>query len=243
MSNHWDMYFCSIEDKFASIVLDMDIWKEIEREEYPVLKALRIIIKNPEASGTPHNEEAEVMNDLEDLVTDEIQESGFNVGRLTTDGVRDVYYYFSRQIDLRQISNKHFSEHGYEIEIFDINEDNAWDFYFEFLYPDKYQIQHMGNRKVIDSLSKSGDLLEEARRVDHWIYFNTTLDRDSFITKAKTLGFNDETDYTDNDRIYAQINRVDHVDFHSVNDVTDLLVELAGEFNGEYDGWETMVIT
>lgn len=31
MSDHWDIYFCEIKGKFSSIVLDMDIWKEIEK--------------------------------------------------------------------------------------------------------------------------------------------------------------------------------------------------------------------
>ncbi|MGG3840504.1 ribonuclease E inhibitor RraB [Paenibacillus thiaminolyticus] len=33
-----------------------------------------------------------------------------------------------------------------------------------------------------------------------------------------------------------------YVDFHSINEVTDILVDLAGECNGEYNGWGTTVV-
>jgi regulator of RNase E activity RraB len=38
------------------------------------------------------------------------------------------------------------------------------------------------------------------------------------------------------------ISRVDSVDYEAIDDLTDLLLEIAEKFEGEYDGWETMVI-
>ncbi|WP_018758021.1 DUF695 domain-containing protein [Paenibacillus terrigena] len=220
----------------------MDNWKEIEKSEYPHLKVLRIPIKNPGERGTPINEEADLINDLEDKINNEIIDFGFNVGRITTYGLRDVFYYFSKQYELDKVAEKYFLEHGYEIEALNIKEKNPWDFYFDFLYPNKYQIQHMGNRNVVDRLRESGDKLEKSRRVDHWIYFQSTEDKNNFEAKVKLLGFNINSNPSNDDRIYSQIYRHDYVDFHSINEVTDSLVDLAGECNGDYDGWETMVI-
>ncbi|MEF3351811.1 DUF695 domain-containing protein [Paenibacillus sp. GYB006] len=242
MSDHWDIYFCEIEDKFSSIVLDMDIWKEIDKSEYPYPKVLRIPIKNPGESGIPTNDEAELINDLEERINNEIIDVGFNVGRITTDGLRDVVYYFSKQYELEKVAEKYFLEHGYEIEVHNMEEENPWDFYFDFLYPNKYQKQHMGNRNVVEQLRESGDKLEEPRRVDHWIYFQSTEDKDRFEAKVKLLSFNISSNPSNDEEIYSQIYRHDDVDFHSINEVTDSLIDLAEECNGDYDGWESMVI-
>lgn len=242
MSNHWDIYFCEIEGKFASIVLDMDIWKEIEKSEYPHPMVLRIRIKNPGTSGTPINEEAELINDLEDKINDGIIGFGFHVGRATSDGIRDVFYYFSKPYELEKAAEKVFSEHGYEIEVLHIEEENPWDLYFDYLYPDKYQIQHMGNRKVVEQLQESGDTLENERTVEHWIYFQSIEDKENFDAKVKLEGFDVESAPSNEEKIYSQISRSDYVDYHSINEVTDVLVDIAGECNGEYDGWGTTVV-
>ncbi|WP_373231379.1 DUF695 domain-containing protein [Cohnella sp.] len=243
MSDHWDIYFCNIEDKFASIVLDMDVWNEIDKSKFSFPKVVRIPIKKPGESGTPVDDEAELINELEDVLSQKIGGLAYNVGRMTINGIREVYYYFSSTYDLDKLAKEIFNEHNYEVEVFNIDEDNPWEFYFDFLYPDKFQLQHMGNRGVVDSLSESGDPLGESRRVDHWLYFNSELDRAGFEGKIITMGFNVELDRTDDSNEYvSQIYRNDYVDLHSINEVTDLLVNVSEEYEGRYDGWETIVL-
>jgi regulator of RNase E activity RraB len=97
----------------------------------------------------------------------------------------------------------------------------------------------MGNRRVVDSLQESGDKLETPRKVDHWLYFNSSEMLQQFKERIKEEGFNieDESGQKDEDGKYSlHISRTDAVDFHSINEVTDLLVELAEQFEGEYDG-------
>ncbi|CAM4492381.1 DUF695 domain-containing protein [Paenibacillus tarimensis] len=244
MSDHWDIYFCSIEDNFASILLDMGVWNEVDKSQYSLGMGIRIPIKNPGESGTPASDEAELINELEDMLTQSLGHLAVNVGRMTTNGIREIYYYFSSPFDLDTLAREIFyKQHYYDIVVFNMEENTPWEFYFEFLYPDKYQLQHMGNRSVVDSLSESGDTLEEARRVDHWLHFNSDSQRKTFENRVRTMGFNVELDRTDDGNEYVvQIYRNDFVDLHSINEVTDLLVDLSKEFDGRYDGWETMVI-
>lgn len=243
MSDHWDIYFCTVEDQFASIVLDMDVGHEMDPMEYSYPMGLRIHIKNPGESGTPVGEEADLVNELEDLLTNEVAMIGINVGRLTTNGVRELYYYFNSPYNLMDKASRIFNEQGYTVEVIEIVEEDPWEFYYNFLYPNKYQLQHMGNCKVVDSLAESGDVLEESRRVDHWLFFNSNLDRTNFEIKAKALGFNIVVDRLDDkDEYVSQIYREDYVNLHSINEVTDILVDLSEAYNGRYDGWETMVI-
>ncbi|OWA33498.1 hypothetical protein B9G55_22850 [Saccharibacillus sp. O16] len=242
MSDHWDIYFTTIEDQFASVVLDMDVWKEIDQNKFTFPIALRIEVKNPSESGVPVDQEAELINELEDRIINDIDGIGYNVGRVTTNGTRDVFFYFNNSFDLYALAEPIFNEHGYNIETFSIDEEESWNFYFGFLYPNKYEIQHMGNRSVLDSLQDSGDSLEEPRRVDHWIEFNNSTDEIEFIKKVKSMNFNIEEKHEKTDGIILQIYRNDRVDPQSINDITDMFVDLVEEFNGRYDGWETQVI-
>jgi regulator of RNase E activity RraB len=138
---------------------------------------------------------------------------------------------------------------------------SPWEFYFDYVYPNKYQIQHIGNRKVVDSLRDSGDTLEEPRRIDHWININNLKDKKAIIKKVIDLGFEIEPKDKKsifkkvinlgiqivskdkiNDDSYLQIYRTDYADFHSINDITDLLVNLLEEYDAEFDGWETLAL-
>ncbi|OWR29826.1 hypothetical protein CDO73_12105 [Saccharibacillus sp. O23] len=242
MSNHWDIYFSTIEEHFASIVLDMGIWKEVDQRQFSFPMALRFKIKNPNKSGIPIDREAEIINDLEDRIINEINGTGYHVGRVTTNGIRDLFFYFSQDYDLSSLAGPIFLEHGYDIETFSINEEEPWGFYFNFLYPNEYEIQHMGNRKVLESLRTSGDSLEESRRVDHWIEFRSDMDKLGFIKKVESLDFKIEQEHQSTDAITLRIYRADRVDPQSINDLTDLLVDLVNEFNARYEGWETQVI-
>jgi hypothetical protein len=75
--------------------------------------------------------------------------------------------------------------------------------------------------------------LTARRVVSHWVYFKSPEERAGFVAHAVRLDF----------KVGVMLERIDHVDFHSINDVTVQLFRLAQEFNGDYDGWETSVET
>ena len=51
MSQHWDIYFDYINEKVASIVLDMDVWKEINTEKYRQALTVRLILQQPQVAS------------------------------------------------------------------------------------------------------------------------------------------------------------------------------------------------
>ena len=62
----------------------------------------------------------------------------------------------------------------------------------------------------------------------------------------KIQGFKIESESKTKDKNYPyqlQISRIDFVDMESINNITIKLRKKANELNGEYDGWETFVIT
>ena len=123
---------------------------------------------------------------------------------------------------------------------------NEWKLYTEFMYPNPRQYQCIMNQRVVQNLETNGDTLIKERKVDHWIYFKTQEDKQHFLNEIKDDGFqvtNEDYNVDSTDRPYSlQIARVDYVDIESVNDYTLNLWELAEECNGEYDGWETLIL-
>lgn len=248
MSEHWDVYFGYMEDKPASVVLDMDVWQEIDTEAYNNGFALKIKLKTPNPDGFAVDEEAELLNEIEDdFINNNLAKDYLQVGRITSDGERDIIFYSQKneKKDLIIAAERIYKPAGYDFEVFEIEEDETWEFYFDFLYPNPYQMQHMGNRDLVERLEEEGDPLVTPRKVEHWVYFEDKKDMKRFIKAVKKEGFaiEDESDEQDEDgKFVLSISRADSVDYDSINDVTDLLVETAEECEGEYDGWETFVI-
>ncbi|WP_342512333.1 DUF695 domain-containing protein [Sporosarcina sp. FSL K6-1522] len=248
MSKNWDLYFDYINEKVASIVLDMDVWKEIDTEKYRQALTVRLILQQPNADGFPSSNESNIISEIEVALKELVSHKEIiNVGRITTDGFRDIIFYSlpEKQKDLVEAANQIITSTGYEFEVFSMDDEKTWAFYFDILYPNQYQQQHMGNRSVIDSLKESGDCLETPRQVDHWLYFEHAPMRESFVEAIKKEGFSIEENslQVNEDGPYpVTIHRVDSVDYFSMNDVTDLLVTFAEEYNGVYDGWGTLVM-
>lgn len=124
--------------------------------------------------------------------------------------------------------------------------DAEWSYYDEFLLPDPERRQWIHNRRLVETLEEHGDDLTSVRRVDHWAYFPTSSLRDTFVADARDQGFGLERAPDDLDGqspFGANVARHDSVDLDDIHEVVMTLVELAERHGGEYDGWETAVIT
>ncbi|ULQ54665.1 ribonuclease E inhibitor RraB [Flavihumibacter fluvii] len=94
-------------------------------------------------------------------------------------------------------------------------------------------------------LIRAGDKLEAHRKVDHWAYFKTARERDSFQAIVRAIGFTIEQANKikkDSMPFQLQFSRVDPVDLDPISKLTTDLKKKAGACHGEYDGWETSVV-
>jgi hypothetical protein len=114
------------------------------------------------------------------------------------------------------------------------------------LYPSPEEHQRIKNRHVIEAIERHGDSLKKPRPVRHWAYFKSPQDRNQFIARAANAGFN-VTDLPESDDSAAEnpygvtLERIDPVDWDSINEATLELFRLARDVNGDYDGWETSI--
>jgi regulator of RNase E activity RraB len=124
--------------------------------------------------------------------------------------------------------------------------DREWRQYLDVLCPSDEDRQRIENRKVLEVLEQKNDSFKAPRDVWHWIYFRTECDRGQFRDAVSPLEYRIQSQ--------PQSERSDFpfglciVRFQSVNprELDDAVIELfrlAKKHQGDYDGWETKVIS
>jgi len=243
----WDFYFSNVNDKLGSIFIDLGLRKVAPLTDQPNLVWVSLKMNNPQEDGLSSSKESGILGNIEDALIDKIKakHKAIYVGRLTSAGDRDLYFYFGdTSLYDNTISEVMVAYPTYQFN-FGAKEDKEWSSYLDFLYPLPQQFQSIQNRRVIDNLEKHGDQLTQAREVDHWIYFKSETDRETFLKKISNDGFSVVDQYCDEELgdmpYFLQIKRVDKVDQNSVDDYVIYLWKLAAECDGDYDGWETSI--
>lgn len=243
----WEFYFSNVNDKLGSIFVDLGLRKVAPLTDKPNVVWVSIKMNNPGEDGLSSQEESAILGEIEDTLVDKVtsRHNSIYVGRLTSAGNRDLYFYFGdTTLYDKTISEIMVAYPKYQFD-YGAKEDNEWGGYFDFLYPLPQQIQSIQNRRVIDQLEKGGDNFTKSREVFHWIYFKTDSDREKFLEKIKNDNFtivDKGCDKSWGEFSYSlQIKRVDKVDQSSVDDYVIYLWKLADEIGGNYDGWETSI--
>lgn len=246
--DHWEIYVTYVDDKPAVILVDLGVAQKAPISEKSALVWLWVHLAAPDEEGFPSEEEDFKLNEIEDVVTESLETAGVRyVGRITSDGRREFYFYTDDTPSFRDAVEKAmstFPEYRFEI---DETEDPEWKHYHEILYPSPEDFQQIHNQNVIGRLHQAGDSLTQPRPVDHYANFKTTEDRESFIAAAASLGYeaasrperSDETEYP----FAVGLIRVDAVDAETIDRITFELFELAQEHGGEYEGWGSKVVT
>jgi hypothetical protein len=97
----------------------------------------------------------------------------------------------------------------------------------------------------LDVLQDRGDVLTVKREVQHWIYFRSTASRDLFKQAVAKSGYRigSEPDGQADRPFGLTVFRTQSVKQEVVNTISLELLEMARRFDGEYDGWETQIMT
>ena len=245
MTEDWDFYFCTVDDKLASIYVDLGAIKMLPIETHPCMAYVRLTMVAPREDGMSSSEEYYKLIAVEDALETLCFGGEVNyVGRCTSDGHRDFYFYIKDGIiwqDRVAECLRAFSDYKYEIGS---REDSAWSTYHSYLFPSDVNRQSIENRRVCVVLERNGDKLLVAREVDHWAEFADVVGRDAFVAGAVRLGFAVRalTTREDDGKFCAQLFRSDIPSMNGIDDVTLPLYKLAQECGGNYDGWESVVV-
>src|SRR5688572_17352815 len=138
MSDDWDFYFCQVESSPASIFVDLGVRNDAPVAGLTEMSWLRLYMRHPRDDGLSSNEEYARLSEIEDALTaatSSLDGGMAYVGRNTTDGRRDYYFY---AVDGTQAESSlsaamvPFSEYEFETGS---RSDPEWSVYFDFLYP------------------------------------------------------------------------------------------------------------
>lgn len=248
MPEGWNFYFCKVNDVLASIALDLSLRKQVPDVSRPELLWVWVYFKSPGPDGLSDSSEFDSLVAIEEQITESLEQKFHAIlsGRTTTGGRREFYYYGAHSDGFEPVvagALGHFP--GYQFDC-GTQKDPGWKQYLNVLHPSDEDRQRIENRSVLEILEQKGDALKAPRDVFHWVYFPTKKDRDAFWDVIRPLEY----------RMQSQPDNPEGalpfglciVRFQSVkqDDVDEAVIQLfrhAKEFHGDYDGWETEVIS
>lgn len=243
MTDDWDVYFTHVENKPASMLLDLGIAAEAPVPALSVMAYVTVDFLEPDANGFCAEGEHERLMQLEDaLIPAVTHENCLYVGQCTTDGQREFFFYMDNARGLEErietVMAK-FEEYPWDMGLV---EEAAWDTYFDFLYPDEQGMDTIWNNRVRRNLESHEDDLDAAREIDHFFHFPTPEDRDAFKAEAEGEGFCVTDRPKDPDKHYYEALARRNDAPADIDDVTWPLRELAGAHGGTYEGWGCTVV-
>ncbi len=246
VSDNWDFYYCRVDNKPASMYLDLDAVQVGPVEGLPTMAFIRLRMLNPLPDGLSSPEEFGTLCAVEDALNDQVAgEQAAYVGRCTSNGFRDFFFYVAPDVDWGRVvaaCMEPFVDYVYEVGTRD---DPKWSTYFNYLYPSQRDGQSIENRRVCKALEEHGDTLKEPREIDHWLNFGNEDDLCAFIDAAERIGFQvreQALEPDEDDRYVLQVFRTDVPGYASIDAVTLPLFDLAVANNGVYEGWESVVV-
>lgn len=246
MTEDWDFYPLRVEGKPASIFVDLGIAEAAPLAHLPHMAHVRLYMNDPRPDGLSSREEYDALVRVEDALEKALcSEVVGYVGRCTSNGCRDLYFYVA---DPKGWENKVQQamdgvEDEYEFAS-GARLDADWSTYFSFLTPGEEDRQCMENRKVCRALEEHGDPLIVAREIDHWAYFPRDEDRGAYLQEVMALGFQLRGTSSDGEveRPHcARVWRIDVPSYDQIDGVTLSLLDAAKRHHGDYDGWECPV--
>ncbi|KAA3622978.1 MAG: DUF695 domain-containing protein [Bacteroidetes bacterium] len=244
----WNFYFCQVDGKEASIYLDLGLINVAPVPEMDHLFWVSIKMNNPRTDGMSSREESSKLWEIEDFIVEQLVSNHqvIYVGRLTSNNCRDLFFYLGKdKLVEKTLSTSFLKFPEYKFD-HGINENDNWDLYLDFLFPDPETYQSIMNRRVLDYMEEQGDQLTQERQVDHWIYFKTESGRDEFEKEVVKRNFKITSrsfvEDTQDLKYQLVISRIDKISLNEIDAYTIELWKLAIKYNGDYDGWEAPLI-
>ena len=246
MADNWKSYFCNVNDKLASVFVNLALRSEAPVLSKPSLLWVWIYFQTPRPDGLSDGSEAPTLFKIEDALNLHIGRTcqAVSCGRVTTSGRREFYFYAETNKGFASAVKAALSSFTeYKFDLGD-QEDSLWEHYLNVLYPSPDDLERIKNRDVLDVLKEQGDVHTAAREVQHWMYFPSETSRALFRTEVAKAGFKIESEsQIEGDNPFGiSVTRTQPVAQEAIDATVMELLQLTEQFEGEYDGWETRVI-
>ena len=242
----WALYPGEVEGERAWFLVDLAYRGTAADDLPPRCGRIEIAMLDTGSTGLGSVEEFDAVNQAEGVALANVSEVR-NIARIRLPGRWQYVFYGPAGYDFDALAARFRDAAGGRAVRASANHDPLRLGYLGVL-PNRRQEQWLSDLLVCEGLRESGDDGTTPRRVDHWCYFPNQEAMDRFAGRAQAVGFAVESrSYADGRTLPhgLQFHREDRADLDSINLVTLGIVEAVAEpaVGGEYDGWETEVVT
>ena len=247
MTENWKPYICNVNDKPASILVNLALRAAVPQVSKPWLLWTWVYFQSPRQDGLSDSKEAPTLYKIEDALSLRICGDCRAIlsGRITTQGRREFYFYGETKKGFREAVEAALSRFPeYRFSAGD-QLDSGWEQYLNVLYPTPEDLERIANMDLLDELVKKGDVLTVPREVQHWMSFRSEQSRALFREAAAGAGYGivGETQSDGEFPFGISVARTQSVEQRLIDQTVIELLKLCCSFNGDYEGWETPVVT
>jgi regulator of RNase E activity RraB len=194
----------------------------------------------PTPEGLSSQEEFDALIAIEDALTVELSDMTrcLYVGRNTSSGNRDFYFYVS-DVPVFEVKASAFMKafSSYQFETGG-RFDPEWSTYRNFLYPSARDLRRIKNRHVCEALEAHGDDLGLVREIDHYCYVPSSAAASEIAAFATSNGFTVKSVFEpDKKNSMFEVHLVHSARPKDIDDAVLVLFEACLKLGGEYDGW------
>ncbi len=239
-------YYTFIDDERAvKAEADLSLVETAPQQQRSWLGWIFIKIKSPDEIQWCSEHECDTLLDIQQRQSHMIEEklNGVLAGVKMQEGWKELYFYLptAKKFENRA-SEVMRSFEGYAYETGSAK-DAKWDKYRRELYPDALMAQQIESRYIISELEEAGDDLEQERRVEHYLFFQTAAQADRCGEYLDEKGFSLKENVERDDEYAHGIVMTKE---HAVNEETLMqetlhLFEAADKEHGAYEGWSTVL--
>lgn len=146
----WDFYMCHVDDKIASIYLNLALAEYMPLPHQKYVMYVQFQMNHPRADGLSSDQEFDQLIELEERLVEGLtqQSSAIYVGSVTTNGNRDFFFYLSNIEHIETTVRDIMQDFSPDQYAFGMREDDSGELYFNYLFPNEQTLQHMMDRRI-----------------------------------------------------------------------------------------------
>ncbi|QIK68829.1 DUF695 domain-containing protein [Erysipelothrix sp. HDW6C] len=237
MEPNYQFFPRTVNDMPQSIRVDLNSKHIIDSHPH-----LIVVVAKYEAreNGFPLNEVFAEMNAFEDALTESLlTKDVYHMGAITGNGSIDHYFAASSLDALETYILTNFDK-AYSAKS---RHNGSKACFEEFLLPDMYEKNYIYNQMVCMNMQDKGERFENPRDVDFYTYFTTKDQADLYAKHFDEFAHTINIEPQENESILVHLIAEIVPSLPFMNGVTDSIVDLIQEYDGDFDGWGSNIIS
>lgn len=242
MTRQFNFYQCRVNDKPASIYLDLGLKAAAPDRRRPQMLVIWVYLRYPDpGNGLSTDAEFDALGEMEDRLVDALRQShgARYAGRITHQGRREFYFYSAASPEVAAAAKAALATFGnYRIAYWS-QPDPEWNQYLNVLYPKGASLRWMHDREGVEALHRRGASPDVARPLTHASSFPAPENRAAFAAAVQNAGFTVRAlNEAPGKAFDVRYELVQVPALATVFATTGLLTQLSEKHGGSYQGWE-----